>query len=168
MTFNREVKKGSMREVVANVFTILRKDEELMSILALTPEQLDAGYVINMNEDTEEYWELVDRHIKVTENSTNIEEEAVCRLYIYPGRRRPVFNNYLRAKQELIVDVFVHERFSADMRLEWINDRINELLALEYINGSFGKLDYAQGNGWVAPLGYTKYQHMFVFGANKK
>lgn len=165
-----------MREVVLDIYTILRTDEELMRLLVYPSENLGENIPHPMDydlpdivdEDSELYWEQVDNHIQLKEKSTNIEDEALARLYIYPGRRRPYYTNYLMARQEIIIDVLVHESYLADMRLEWINDRLAELLALERLTGSIGMLDYTQGNGWQAPIGYSKYQHMFVFGTTKK
>jgi hypothetical protein len=176
MSLNRDIKKGSMREVVAGAFEILRKDEELMRALCYLPEDTEEDILHPMDEllpnivdeDNETYWETVDNHIKLHEKITDIENKSLCRLYIYLGRRRPVFNNYLIAQQEIIIDIFVHNDYSDNMRIGWISDRINELIALKRLNGTFGKLEYASGNSRDAPIGYSKYQHMFVFATGKR
>lgn len=183
MNLDKGIKKGSMREVVAGIYDILRSDEELMRLLVYPSESINIDILHPMDEDLanivpkdkngkiifdELYWERVDKHIMLAEKSSNIEKEAIVRLYIYPGRRRPQHRNYLLSKQEVIIDVLMHESFAGDMRLEWINDRINELLSLERVQGVLGMLDYAQGNPREAPIGYSRYQHVFVFGTGKK
>ncbi|MGG0667661.1 hypothetical protein ABE073_03940 [Lederbergia citrisecunda] len=174
MSINNEIKKGSMRQVMVNVRNILRSDDELMRLLAYLPENLYTGEnIVNKDSngeviDSDEYWEIVDDHIFMGEMNTKIEEVQVCRLFIYPGRRRPVHRSYILAKQEIYIDIVVPEAYSEDLRMEWIIDRINELLALEHVEGSIGKMDFAQGNGWVTSIGHEKYQLSFVFGANKK
>lgn len=182
---SREIKKGTMRQVTNEVFKILRLDEVLLRLLWYPSENFDEGvlhpmderlpYLIPFTDDEdkntiseEEYWNIVDTVIVSGEKAQEIEEDKLCRLYIYPGRRRPVFRSYVMAKQEIKIDVYIHEDYSDDYRLEWINDRINELLALERVEGAIGKLDYAAGNPRVAPMGYSKYEHMFVFGGSKK
>lgn len=177
------LKKGSMREVFAGFHRILRLDEELMSLLVLSPDELNDEYrkpiiplpliedengELDVSFDDDTYWNRVDHHIKMAQKSSNIEEDAMARLYIYPGRRRATYGNFLLSKQEAVIDILLHDSFADDMRLHWIIDRINELLALEHVQGSIGVVDFVQGNDWVAPIGYVKYQLMYVFGANKK
>lgn len=165
-----------MREVFASIYKILRSDEELMRLLVYPPENPDKDILHPMDrllpnivdEESEAYWELVDKHIMMAQKSSDIEPDALVRLYLYPGRRRAIYNNYVIAKQEVVIDVLMHDSYANDMRLQWISDRIYELLSLEYVNGSIGKLDFAQGNNWVAPIGYVKYQLVYVFGAGKK
>lgn len=187
--FGKDIKKGSMRQVTNEIFKLLRTDEELLRLLWYPSEDINkkqlhhmdmnlpclvptglgegvSGCVSSISE--EEYWNIVDHVIIPGEKIQEIEENALCRIYMYPGRRRPVFGNYLMAKQELKIDVFVHEDYSKDYRMEWINDRINELLSLERIQGVLGMLDYVAGNPRVAPIGYSKYEHMFVFSGGKK
>lgn len=175
MAISRDIPKGSMREVFASIFDILRKDEELMRLLVYPSENVDEDILHPMDEllpnivdDSEAYWEIVNKHIKMAQKSSDIEEDAMCRLYIYPGRRRPNYKAYILAKQEAVIDILMHDSYAGDMRVQWISDRINELLALEHIDGAIGKLDFVQGNDWVAPIGYVKYQLMYVFEANKK
>lgn len=169
-----------MLEVFSNIYNLLRNDEVLMRLLWYPPEDIGKGVphpfddgvpnIVDLSDDDHIgiYWRIVDTVIRTSEKVTDIEEDAMCRLYIYPGRRRPVFNNYTLATQEVHIDVFVHESYSKDFRMERINDRLCELLSLERIQGAIGRVDYAAGQGWQAPIGYSKYQHRFVFGDGKK
>lgn len=169
-----ELRKGSMRQVINTVYTKLRNDEELMRALHYPPKdnklkQLDPLDPTLPNLiDSKEYWNIVNNTIRTASKSSNIEENAMCRIYIYPGRRRPIFGNYMKATQEIVIDVLVHDKFTSDMRLEWINDRVNELLSLELVSGVYGKLDYVAGNNRVAPIGYSLYEHIFEYLTEKK
>lgn len=79
-----------------------------------------------------------------------------------------MFNDYLLATQEISITTYVHENYEVDMRTAWISDRIQELLALEYVNGSFGRLDYVAGNARIAPNQYKRYDHTFEYVTKKK
>lgn len=179
-----ELRKGSLRNHLNTVYMTLLKDDELMRWLHYKPENEELGlkhpqdpslaniatiirndYGEIISEDIN--WDVVDKCIRTTPKSSDIEEEAICRLYVYPGRRRPVFNNDLVVKQEIIVDVLVHESFSSDLRMEAIIDRLNELISLERITG-FGVIDIAAGNPRQAPMGYSKYENIYLFGDGKK
>lgn len=169
-----ELRQGSMRKFINNIWTVLRTDEELMRLLHYKPADYHKGRLDPLDkslpdivDDSEKYWDLVENLIITGTKSSDIQENGICRIYLYAGRRRPRFGNFLVSDQEVVVDLFVHESFDRDDRLNWISDRINELLALESF-GSYGKLEYAAGNSRVAPIGYSKYEHLFTFVGNKK
>lgn len=190
MTLSRNIKKGTSRQVINEIIKILVQDEELLRLLWYPSEDVSKGIPHPMErtenivvdsknvkeEDKDEtYWEAYDRYWDIVNKTVvngakagEIEKESICRIYVYLGRRRPVFNNYLVAKQEVNIDVYVHEDYRDDYRMEWINDRVNALLALESVQGSIGELEYAAGNPRVAPLGYEKFENIFVFHGGKK
>lgn len=169
------LKKGSMRQVINNIYTILRTDEELMRLLHYPPRDRSKKHLDPLDpaqpdlvDDSEKYWDIVEDKILTATKSSNIEENVMCRIYIYAGRRRPKFESYLLATQEIIIDVFVNEMYDKDMRLAWICDRVNELLALEHVSGVFGRLDYVAGNSRVAPIGYSLYENVYEYMTDKK
>jgi len=169
------LKAGSMRESINNIYTVLREDETLMRILHYPPRDRAKGYLDPLdvalddivNESSDKYWDIVDKTIRKSEKTTDIQKDALCRLYIHPGRRRPVFGNYLLADQEIVVDVYVNEKFSKDDRLSWICDKVNELIVHERL-AAYGKLEFAAGNPRVAPIGYSLYELVYKYTANKK
>lgn len=170
-----ELKRGSMRQVINEIYTKLRKDDELMRILHYPPENSELDQLDPLDVelsvtglDVDDYWKVVNHTIRTASKSSNIEEDAMCRIYIYPGRRRPKHESYLLASQEVVIDVLVHDKYSSDMRLEWITDKISELLSLKYVDGIYGKLDYVQGNSRNAPTGYSLYENIFEYSTNKK
>lgn len=173
------VQKGSQREVISEIFKKLADDDILLRLLYYLPEDYEDNDeelhihppLSDLNppiKDTPLHTPVVEESIRTSTKSTDIEEKAICRLYIYAGRRRAVFNNYLLATQEIVIDIFVHESFDKDMRLSWISDRINELIALECVKGSIGKLDYVAGNSRMAPIGYSKYENIYEYTTDKK
>lgn len=169
------LEKGSMRLFFNNIYTKLREDEELMRLLHYKPadymekrpDPLDKSLPDIVDENSQEYWKIVEKTIKRSVKTSEIQEKGICRLYIYGGRRRSRFGNYLIADQEVVIDIFVHELFEKDARMDWIRDRINKLLVLERIVG-IGMLEFAAGNSRVAPIGYEKYELIYKFTASKK
>lgn len=165
------IKKGSMREVVGNIYQLLIEDEELMRLLWYLPKQFTGNDPLDINllnvKDMAEYWNIVNERVLLAEKENDL-LGAICRLYISAGRRRPVFDSYLLATQEIVISMYVHEDYELDMRSAWISDRINELIALEYIEGSIGKMDFVAGNARVAPLQYRRYDLLFEYTTSKK
>ncbi|HLG28301.1 MAG TPA: hypothetical protein VI423_10990 [Paenisporosarcina sp.] len=167
------IEQGSMRQVIGNIYKILINDEDLMRLLYYFPK--DATHFDPLDEELEnikdnvEYWDIVDDRIMLAEKDTDLNDKAICRIYISAGRRRPVFNNYLLTTQEIMISVYTHEKYEKDMRSAWLSDRINELLSLEYIEGTLShKLEYFGGNPRVAPSQYKRYDHTFEYVTKKK
>lgn len=166
------IKNGSMREVFNEFFTILRNDKVLMRLMFYLPKEITGNDPLDptLLEVTEmaDYWDIVNDRIMLAEKVDDLVEKPICRLYISSGRRRGVFNNYLLATQEINITIYVHEDYETDMRSEWISDRINELIALEHVSGSIGRIDFVAGNPRVAPIGYSRYDLIFEYTTGKK
>ncbi len=167
------LKSGSMREQINNIYQELIKNETLLRLLYYppkshrNPDPLSEELPNLVNVDDQGYWDLVSDRIMLAEKTSDLEDKSLCRLYISPGRRRPVYNNYQLATQEVRISVFTHEDFEDDMRLVWISDVINEILVLEHVAG-MGLLEYAGGDPLAAPTRYKHYQHVYKFGDSKK
>ena len=166
------IEKGSMREVIGNVYQILINDEQLLRLLKYKPKNktkvdpLDSTLPNII--DSDDYWDFVDERILLTNKIDDIESKELCRLYISSGRRRANGNNHLMANQQIVIDCFVHEDYQSDLRSEWILDRLNDLLALENIEGSIGKIDYVKSDPASAPSKYQRYVHYYEYVAWKK
>lgn len=168
------LKQGSMRQFFNNIYERLIKDEELMRLLYYKPQDYRLGRLHPLDKalpdlvtDEPEYWDIVDSHVIRGTKTTDIQEVRICRIYLYAGRRRPRFGNRLVADQEVTIDVLVHEDFNKDDRLNWIPDRIHELLVHERLAG-YGQIDLVAGNPRQAPTGYSKYELLYKFTDNKK
>lgn len=167
------IKKGSMREVIDGIYQLLINDEELMRLLWYKPKRIDGIDPLSSTlldvKDMGNYWEIVDERIMLAEKVNDLIEKPICRLYITSGRRRGVFDNYLLATQEIVITVYVHEDYESDMRSAWISDRINELIALEHVDGILGsRVEYVAGNARVAPIQYSRYEHIYQYVTGKK
>lgn len=168
------IEQGSMRYVINNIYQMLINDEKLLRLLYYYPKS--AKHLDPLNEalpnlvdaDSDEYWSVVDERFRLAEKTSDLLEQPICRIYISSGRRRPVFGNYLLATQEIKISIYTHENYESDMRLEWIADRIQELITLELVDGIFGKLDYVAGNPTVAPTQYKRYDQLYEFSTGKK
>lgn len=168
------VQKNSLRGVISSIYKILTHDETLLRLLHYpssddrkgTPDPLDISYPDIVGSDV--HWDIVEESIKTFNKPSNIEETVINRIYLYAGRRRSTFGSYLQASQELRIDIFVNEKFDGDLRFPWLIDRVNELIALEHIDGIYGKLDFAGGDPRQAPIGYSLYESVYVYTTNKK
>ena len=172
------IKQGSTVGFFTSIYQRLIEDEELMRLLKYnpkgydkegnySPDPLDPALPNLVDADSDEYWQLVDERIILGEKTSDLLESKLCKIYIYEGRRRPVFENYLVATQEVYIDIFIHETFDRDLRISRISDRINELIALERIAG-FGKLEYKAGNPREAPTHYRRFLHQYTMNVSKK
>ena len=173
------IKKGSTPTFFRAIYQTLIADEELMRLLTYLPRGYDKNGNYNefdplderlpniVDSESEEYWKLVDERILLGEKTSDLLESKLCRIYIYEGRRRPVFKSYLVARQEVNIDIFIHESYDKDLRITRISDRINELVALEHIAG-FGKFEYVAGNPREAPTHYRRFLHQYTMTVSKK
>ncbi len=173
------IKQGTTPTFFKKIFQTLIADEELMRLLTYLPQGYDT--IGNYNEfdplderlpnlvdkDSDEYWKLVDERVVLGEKTSDLLESKLCKIYIYEGRRRPIFKSYLVAKQEVNIDIFIHESFDRDLRISRITDRINELIALENFVG-FGKFEYVSGNPREAPTHYRRFLHQYSMTVSKK
>lgn len=173
------IKQGSTPSFFRTIYQTLIADEELLRLLTYIPQGYDTNGNYNeldpldvslpnlVDTESEDYWRLVDERIVLGEKTSDLLESKLCKIYIYEGRRRPVFQSYLVAKQEINIDIFVHESFDRDLRITRIADRINELIALEHLVG-FGMLDYVSGNPREAPTHYRRFLHQYTMTVSKK
>ena len=164
--------KGSMREAIDSIYQILTEDEDLLRLLYYKPKSetgIDpfSSTLLNVKDMTD-YWEIVNDRIVLAEKVSDLVEKPICRIYISAGRRRGKFESYVLATQEIVTTIYVHEDYEKDMRIARISDRLSKLLVLEHHNGMIGKLEYAGGNPRVAPIQYSKYEHIFEYTASKK
>lgn len=174
-----EIKSGSLTEIMNNIYSALIGDEELLRLLTYPPEGYDSknNYHYDpldydmlpslVDTENDDYWDLVDDKIKVGEKTSDLEGKALCRIYIYEGRRRPVFGNFLVASQEVNINIFIHEDYEKDRRIAAISDRLNELLVLTRKAG-LGEIEYVSGNPRSAPTHYRAYYHAFKVNTLKK
>lgn len=172
------IKESLTVEFFTNIYKKIIEDEGIMRLLLYapkgydnagnySPDPLDDTLPNIVDVDSEDYWKLVDERVILGEKTSSLLESKLCKIYIYEGRRRAVFDNYLVATQEVNIDIFIHESFDRDLRLTRLSDRVHELIALERIAG-FGKLEYKAGNPREAPTHYRRYLHQFTMNVSKK
>lgn len=163
---------GSTRRDIDGIFQRLIKDEQLLRLLNYLPEEvtnidpLDESLPDLVDEDSEDYWTLVESRIRLTEKTSDLITKPKCIIYIGLGRRRPVFGNHILVTQEILVNVYVHENFETDLRHSRILDRINDLIVMRELAG-VTRLDYIAGNPRVSPPQYTKYEHIYGYVTSK-
>lgn len=156
-----------MYDNLIDIVRLFHNDETLLRLLHYPPtnyndiaDPLDNS--LNNIMDIDDDWTIRDKVIMLAPKSDDLEDEPICRVYLYAGRRTPT-KNYLVANQEIIVDILCHSNYEKDLRSMRISDRINELLFDERITG-MGKVDYVGGGQISAPSNYVGYSHRYVLG----
>lgn len=163
----------SMYKNLIDIVQVFRHDEELLRLLHYEPENiakkipdpLDVSLpnILDIDDD----WKIRDNVIKLVPKTSNLEEKPICRIYLYAGRRDGSTNNYLTAKQQIVVDVLCHTDFEQDIRSTRICDKVNDLLVHSRITG-FGKIDYLEGTPISAPVDFIGYRNIYEVGSFKK
>lgn len=163
-----------MKEALQDLRHYLRKDEVLLRYLHYPPEDLIKKQPHPLSselpdivvpddaspEDKRAMWDIIEKHMVMSIKVADIENSRICRIYIYYGKARPIFNNKRTIKQEIVIDVFTHQDYEDEMRLEMITDRLNTLLIDERPIG-LGRMDYRNGYEFTAPKHHIAYRHIF-------
>lgn len=164
----------SMYKNIIDIVQVLRNDEELLRLLHYKPENyakknldpLDSSLpnILDIDKD----WSIRDKVLKLVPKSSDLENEPICRIYLYAGRRDGNSGNYKVAKQQIVVDVLCHMEYeNGDIRSMRISDKINDLLVHENITG-IGKIEYEDGLPIAAPVDYVGFRHYYQIGSSKK
>ena len=157
-----------------DIIKYLKSDEELLRLLYYPPENgndvldpLDASLPNIMDKDIEEKSEIVNKRIMKSAKYKDLENDSICRLYLYAGNRRPT-SNYSSANQELVIDILCHSDFeNGDLRSLRISDRLNQLFCQERLVG-IGQMDFVGARQVNAPYEYTGYQVIFTYSTFKR
>lgn len=174
---------STFNKIFDDVYKILIKDEKLLRLLhypptdSKNPHPLDdslPNIVVEHNTSSslppppeyEKMWDIIEKHIETTSKSDDLEENRLCRIYLYAGRVRPTIGNYYTMKQEIIIDIFCHYTYEVDQRLSKLIGRLNKLLAHKRITG-LGKIDVRGGYPMSAPKEYVAYRMIFEVGRSK-
>jgi hypothetical protein len=152
----------------------LKSDEELNRLLYYPSENgndildpLDNSLPNIMTMDVESKSEIMNKRIVKSNKYTDLEDEKICRLYVYAGRRSPN-SNYLSANQELVIDILCHSDYeNGDLRSLRISDRLNQLFCQERLVG-IGQMNFVGARQINAPYEYTGYQVVYEYSTFKK
>lgn len=163
---------SSVTTQMSKIYYVLATDLPLLAMLKSKSKFFDevkeiefADFEIDTNDM--DFWKLVDHHIQFAEKDSKIVDEKLNRIYIYTGRRVPVFGNSFVVKQYFEINIIVHEDFTPDYRLERISDRVNQILLHNRISG-FGKIGYHMGEPYQAPREFQTYKHIYYFNDRSK
>lgn len=143
-------------------------DETLLRLLYYKPQNylddpLDASKENILDKPSDEKWEIIKDRIVSAPKFDDLDKIEKCRLLVYPHIGRSTRSNYLFANQEYSFDVFVHFDYqNVDKRLEWICDRVNDLLKNFSVTG-FGKVLFKDRGKLSAPNNYIGYRLTFEF-----
>lgn len=173
-----------LANMINDTYNILNSDEQLLRLLYYPPTSMAKGRPDPLSETlddlvveqdmtqppTSEYlsmWEIIDQHIELTSKSDDLEDNYLCRIYLYAGKSRPSIGNKSTTRQEVVVDIFCHNSFSVDQRMERIGDRVHQLIVRNRVTG-LGRVDYSNGYDYEAPKEYRAYRHIYEVVRSKR
>ncbi|AZV43724.1 hypothetical protein BAOM_3115 [Peribacillus asahii] len=157
----------NLREYTYKIENVLM-DEELLRLLYYMPKNvldnpLDTAKPNILDKPTKDKWAIFNDKIMTASNFNGFDTSPICRLFYYAGNGRSAKDNYLFSKQQFHFDVFVHQSIeNTDKRLEWICDRVNELVFNKSIAG-LGKTLFIQRHPVSAPVNYVGYRLIYEF-----
>lgn len=162
------------RAVTTNkILNILRQDEHLLRLLEYN--YLDStGEIQDVLEDhlpnivgSTQHSRIASEHIVNAVKEDDIKAIKTCMVLVHLGKRRPVFSNYMLAKQEVLIDILVHNSFQEnDFRMDDICDRLDYLLVHERI--TMGKVEISTPIPMEAPKEYYRFQMKYTYWTSKK
>lgn len=159
------------------VLSKLQNDEQLLRLLYYPPEVIrtdDGKYVSDVLDPALEdivgsskYHEVVNNHIIRTAKFDDITDKRTCLIFVHPGRRRPETFVSTLVKQELLIDVLVHNSYQEyDYRMDDICDRIDYLLVGEHVG--MGSTELSNPLPMEAPKEYSRFQLRYRYFDNAK
>ncbi|MGD6896086.1 hypothetical protein [Bacillus infantis] len=162
----------SMYKNIRDIVSVFRNDETLLRLMHYLPEDQYSNRPDPLDKslenilDIDEDWAIRDKVLKLVPKTEELEDEPLCRIYLYAGKRDRD-ENYAMANQQIIVDILCHSEYEQDLRSMRIGDRVNELLVHSRVTG-IGKVDYLQGAPFPVPNNYIGYRHIYTFGSLKR
>lgn len=161
-----------LRKYTLDIVNLLSNDETLLRLLYYYPKNalddpLDSNKQNILDMDIDTRTAIIDNRIVTAPKFDDLDNEdnPICRLLVYPGIGRSYSNDYMVANQEYNFEVYVHFDYeNADRRMEWICDRINELLFDNWITG-MGKVYFKTRRPKPAPANYIGHQLIYEFGS---
>lgn len=162
------------RAVTTNrVLQILKNDEHLLRLLHLPYKDANGHYQDPLDETlpniigTPEQYKIGSENIINTIKLDEVSVVQECMVFVHQGKRRPVFGNKLLARQEILIDVLVHNDYQEyDYRLDDICDRLDYLLVHNRI--VMGEIDISTPIPMEAPKEYYRYQMKYIYWDKKK
>jgi hypothetical protein len=157
-----------MRQNLRDIYLTFTNDETLLRLLYYLPPNDPLDPTLENILSKTDKWDIIDDRIVLTSKTDDLEKDSTpkCRLLMFPGRRGNT-RNYLVADQEIVIDILVHFTYEKDQRLEWISDRVNELLFSNKITG-VGEMRFKDGKPLGSPNNYIGYRLTYEIGSVKK
>jgi hypothetical protein len=161
---------AEFKKYTLDISNIFYNDEMILRLLTYKPKNrlddpLDPSKDNILDKDEDAKWKIIDDCIMTAPKTSDLEKNAKCRLFIYPGVRRPTDTNFLFANQQINFDVLTHADFqNMDLRNEWICERVNELVFGERLAG-VGKVLFKGGQPINAPKDYQGYRLVYEFAS---
>ena len=145
----------------------LIKDEALLRLLYYKPinyfdNPLDKNK-LNVTK-LDDASNIIDKLIKHTPNVDGLDENPICRICVYAGKRYGTRNKKTKM-QELIFDIFAHRSFhEVDLRMYQIADRVDDIVRSKNLS-SFGRVEEKDAYPlFEVAKNYFGYRIIYLFG----
>lgn len=151
-------------QFLTSIEKVLISDEILMRLLYYPPmgwdeskqkeilDPLDERLPNIVNENSDEYWEIVEDKVRKGYKRMSVEHTKSAVLYMHEGRDRTKYHNNFIHVQELIFKIVVHEEFEIDNRISDISSRISYLIEQKSGITGGGKIRFVASNPREAPV----------------
>lgn len=166
-------RKNGRADINNKILSILRNDEHLLRLLSYNYLDANGEFQDVLDSKLPNITDKPDYHIVAQEHVINaikideIKAIKTCAVLVHLGKRRPVFANYMLAKQEVLIDILVPNDYQEnDFRLDDICDRLDYLLVHEKI--SMGKFEISTPIPMEAPRQYYRFQMKYSYWTSKK
>lgn len=165
---------GKSANYLINIEETLIKDEILMRLLYYKPQSdttldpLDPNLPDIVDEDSLEYWDIVTERVRRGSKLSDIVNKQLVVIYLYHGRERSVFRNRTLSTQEVKFDIYIHESYESDFRMDRIRNRLSQLLMGEIGIAGIGRMRKIGTNDREAPIQYRKKEDIYVYSTGIK
>lgn len=131
-------------------------------------DPLDSRNPNLVNEDSDEYWEIVKDKFRKGSKRMQIEDVKSVVLYMHEGRERPIWGNSFINTKEVVFKIVAHEDFEEDTRISRISSRLSYLLTHEIEIAGYGKLRLSGKNYRESPLGNRLQEDIYLYNVLSK
>jgi hypothetical protein len=160
-----------LKKNIQDIYKVFINDETLLRLLYYKPVDandypLDSSKPNLLDMSATDRQAIIDDRIYFTKSVDKLDTTPLCRIIIYPGRRKPSVDNYKTPTQEFIFDVMAHKDYqNVDVRCQWICDRINDLIFENRITG-IKTVKNVNGQPIAPPApNYEAYRLTYEFGS---
>lgn len=157
----------NLRQHLIDLYKFLSNKDELIRLLHYIPSDYSDNPLDVTKSDivgADNQYDILSQVLIPSDKTVDLTTSVINRICMYPGTRKPQYNNYFSSNQDFIFDIYVHYSVDEiDQRLTWICDTLNDLLFNQKITGA-GKIHFVAGFPITnAPTNWIGYKMVYKF-----